>query len=104
MEERSICLFLALKWFSVRDVDNKLTTVLGSDAIASSTLTKYLRWRPFPSILDDPSDNHQRQLSIKQFLMPLRSGDSLLFASWLGSPAFQLRQSIDTRGNHLALS
>jgi hypothetical protein len=42
MDQRSICLFLAIKGFSARAVSNNLTAVLGTDAIADSTGTKYL--------------------------------------------------------------
>jgi hypothetical protein len=42
MDQRSFCLFLALKGFSARDVYNELTAVLGADAIAYWTVTKYL--------------------------------------------------------------
>jgi hypothetical protein len=34
MDQRPICLFLALKELSTRAVDNELTAVLGADAIA----------------------------------------------------------------------
>jgi hypothetical protein len=53
MDQRSICLFLVLKGLSARAVSNELTAVLGTDAIASSTGTKYLRQRQFTSILVD---------------------------------------------------
>jgi hypothetical protein len=43
MDQRSICLFLALKGLSAQAVFNELTAVLGADAIADSTITKYLR-------------------------------------------------------------
>jgi hypothetical protein len=45
MNQRSICLFLALKELSATAIDNKLTAVLGADAITYSTVTKYLRQR-----------------------------------------------------------
>jgi hypothetical protein len=48
-----VCLFLALRGFSARVLDNELTAVLGADAIAYSTVTKYLRQRQFTSILID---------------------------------------------------
>jgi hypothetical protein len=53
---RSIFLFLALKELLARAVDNELTAVHGADAIASSTVTKYLRQRQFTSILVDPPE------------------------------------------------
>jgi hypothetical protein len=53
MDQRSICLFLALKCFLARAVCNELTAVLGADAIVYSTVTKYLRQRKFTSILVD---------------------------------------------------
>jgi hypothetical protein len=47
MDQRSICLFLALKKFSARAVSNELTVVFGADAIAYSTVTKYLHYGQF---------------------------------------------------------
>jgi hypothetical protein len=54
MEQRSVWLFLALKGLSARAIHDKHTAVLGRDAIAYSTVTKYLRQKQFPSILVDP--------------------------------------------------
>jgi hypothetical protein len=45
MNQRSICLFVALKELSARAVDSELIALLGGDAIAYSTVTKYLRRR-----------------------------------------------------------
>jgi hypothetical protein len=56
IDQRSICLFLALKGLSARAIDNKLTVVLGADVIADSIVTKYLRQRKFTSIFADPSE------------------------------------------------
>jgi hypothetical protein len=56
MDQRSICLFLAIKGLSARDVHNKLVAVLGPDAIASSTVTNYRRQRQFPAISSEASD------------------------------------------------
>jgi hypothetical protein len=53
MDQRSTCLFLALKGLSARAVDNKFVVILGADAIAYSTVTKYLSQRQFTSILVD---------------------------------------------------
>jgi hypothetical protein len=53
MDQRSICLFLALKRLSAPAFDNELTAVLGADAIAYSILTKYLRQGQFTFILVD---------------------------------------------------
>jgi hypothetical protein len=53
MDQRSIYLSPALKGLSAPAVDNQFTAVLGADAIASSTVTKYLRQRQFISILID---------------------------------------------------
>jgi hypothetical protein len=54
MYQRSICLFLAIKGLSERAAYNELTAVLGADAIAYSTATKYLRQKQLTSILVDP--------------------------------------------------
>jgi hypothetical protein len=56
MEQGSICLFLAMKRLSARDVHNELVAVLGPDAIAYSTVTNCLRQRQFPAISSEPSD------------------------------------------------
>jgi hypothetical protein len=65
---------------------------------------KYLCQRQFPSILVDHPTSHQRRLSIKHFLMPLRSSHSHVLASWINSTAFQRLQSLDAWCNQLALS
>jgi hypothetical protein len=63
MKERFVCLSLALKGLLARAVHDDLTTVLGSDAIADSTVTKDLHQWQFLSILVDPrgmTDDHCR--------------------------------------------
>jgi hypothetical protein len=56
MDERSICLFLAMKGLSARDVHNELVAVLGPDAIVFSIVTSYLRQQQFPTISSEPSE------------------------------------------------
>jgi hypothetical protein len=56
MDQRSICLFLAMKGLSARDVHNELVAVLGPDAIVYLTVTSSLRQRKFPTISSEPSD------------------------------------------------
>jgi hypothetical protein len=51
MDQRSICLFLAMKRLSAQAIYNELVAVLGPGAIGYSTVTNYLRQRCFPSIL-----------------------------------------------------
>jgi hypothetical protein len=53
MDQQSICLFLIDKGLLAQTVHTELVSVLGSDAVAYSTITKYLRQRKFPSILCD---------------------------------------------------
>jgi hypothetical protein len=43
MDQRSICLFLDRQRFSASDIHGQHVTILGSDAIAYSTVTKHLR-------------------------------------------------------------
>jgi hypothetical protein len=43
LDQRSIAVFLHMKGLSVKDIHTKLVQVHGSDAIAYSTVTKYLR-------------------------------------------------------------
>jgi hypothetical protein len=56
MDQRSICLFLAMKRPSAQAIDNELVAVLGPDAIGYSTVTNYLRQRHFPSTLRETAD------------------------------------------------
>jgi hypothetical protein len=56
MDQRSICLFLSIKETSAQAIYNEFVTVLGPDAIAYSTATKYLRQRQFPWVPCDPSE------------------------------------------------
>jgi hypothetical protein len=62
MDQRSICLFLAMKGLSARDLHNELVAVLVPDAIAYSTVTSYLRRRQFPAISSEPS--HEPPMTI----------------------------------------
>jgi hypothetical protein len=41
MDQRSICLFLAMKGLSAREVHSELVAVLGLDVIGYSTVTRY---------------------------------------------------------------
>jgi hypothetical protein len=43
MDQRSIVVFLHLKELSAKDIHPELVRVLGSDAIAYSIVTKYIR-------------------------------------------------------------
>jgi hypothetical protein len=43
MDQRSICLYLNRKGLSAHAIHNDLVQVLGSDAVAYSTVTFYLR-------------------------------------------------------------
>jgi hypothetical protein len=96
MGQRLIYLFLTLKGLSARAVYNELIAVLGADAIASSTVTKYLRQMQFTFILVDPTPKEPATIVIDQAILDaLESIHSLLFGSWFASPAFQLLQSID---------
>jgi hypothetical protein len=54
MDQRSIVLFLAMKGLSARAVHDELVAVLVSNAIAYSTVTKYLRHSQLPPIIADP--------------------------------------------------
>jgi hypothetical protein len=56
MDQRSICLFLAMKRLSAREVHNELVAVLGLDAIGYSTVTRYLRQRQVPASSPGPCD------------------------------------------------
>jgi hypothetical protein len=56
MDQRSICLFLAIKRLPTRAIYNELVAVLGPDAIGYSTATTCLRQRHFPSTLRDTPD------------------------------------------------
>jgi hypothetical protein len=56
MEQRSLCFFLALNGLSARAVPDEPATVLDSDAITYSTVTKYMGQQRFPSIRVDLPD------------------------------------------------
>jgi hypothetical protein len=56
MDPRSICLFLAMKGFSAKEVHSELVAVLGLDVIGSSILTRYPRQRQFPASSPEPSN------------------------------------------------
>jgi hypothetical protein len=56
MDQRSICLFLAIKGLSAREVRIELVAVLGLDVIGSSTITRYPRQRQFPTSSPKLSD------------------------------------------------
>jgi hypothetical protein len=45
MDQRSICLFLAMKLLLAQAISRELVAVLGPDAIGYSTVTPYLRQR-----------------------------------------------------------
>jgi hypothetical protein len=47
MDKRSVCLFLGMKRLSATAMHKELVDVLGSDAIADATVTKYLRSASF---------------------------------------------------------
>jgi hypothetical protein len=66
MDQRSICPFLALQGLSAQAVYNKFTDVLGTDAIASSTITKGLRQKQFASILVNPTPEEPATIVIDQ--------------------------------------
>jgi hypothetical protein len=54
MDQRVICLFLALKGLSTRAIHGELGAVLGLDAVAYSTVTKYFRKGRLPCTLLEP--------------------------------------------------
>jgi hypothetical protein len=56
MDQRSICLFPAMKGLSATEVHSELVAVLGLDVIGSSTVTRYLRQWQFLVIFREPSD------------------------------------------------
>jgi hypothetical protein len=56
MDQRSIWLFLARKELSALGIHNELVAVLGLEALAYSTISKYRRQRRFPTILSEPLD------------------------------------------------
>jgi hypothetical protein len=43
MDQRSICLFLAMKRLSAQAISNELIAMLGPDLMGHSTVTNYLR-------------------------------------------------------------
>jgi hypothetical protein len=55
-DQRSICLFLAMKRLSAQATYNELVAVLGPDAIGYSAVTNYLREWHFLSTLREAPD------------------------------------------------
>jgi hypothetical protein len=53
MDQRSICLFLAMRRLSAQAIYKELVAVLGRDAIGYSTVTNYLHQQHFPSTLHE---------------------------------------------------
>jgi hypothetical protein len=56
MDQRSICLFLAMKRLSAQAIDSERVAVFDPDAIGYSTVTNYLRQWHFPSTLRETAD------------------------------------------------
>jgi hypothetical protein len=56
MDQRSVCVFLAMKGLSSRDTHKELIAVLGSAATACLAVTKYLRQRQLPALSSDNPD------------------------------------------------
>jgi hypothetical protein len=61
MDQRSICLLLAMKRLSAQAFYNELVAVLGPDAIGCSMVTNYLRQRYFPSTLRENHSYHRME-------------------------------------------
>jgi hypothetical protein len=56
MDQRSICLFLAMKRLSAQAIYNELVAVLSPDAIGDSMVTNYLRQHHLQSTLRETTD------------------------------------------------
>jgi hypothetical protein len=69
MDQKSVCLFRALNRLSARAVDKALTAVLGPDAIAYSTVTKYIRQIQFTSVLVDHPPEEPAMIVIDQAIL-----------------------------------
>jgi hypothetical protein len=57
MDQHSVCLFLAMKGLSANDIHSELVAVLGPEALAYSTVTKYLCKEHFPVQSSKPPEN-----------------------------------------------
>jgi hypothetical protein len=71
MDQRSICLFLVIRGLSAQAIRSEPITVLRPNAIAYSTVTKYLRQRQFPSVPCDPSKEPRKTVFDNAILDPL---------------------------------
>jgi hypothetical protein len=60
MNQRPICLFLAIKGLPAQAIHNELVAVLGADALAYSTVTNSLGQWQFPSVSYDNSERPPR--------------------------------------------
>jgi hypothetical protein len=68
MDERSFCLFLAIKGLSAREVHSELVAVLGLDVIGDSTVSRYLRQQQFLATSPEPS-NEPRTIIIEDAIL-----------------------------------
>jgi hypothetical protein len=96
MDQKSICLFLALNGLSARDVDSELTAVLGAAAIAYSNVANCLRPRQFISLLVDSPEELATSVIDQAILDALEQYPFSFIRELLASPAFHRLQSIDT--------
>jgi hypothetical protein len=96
MDQRLICLFLAMKRFSAQAIYTELVAVLGPNAIGYSTVTDYLRQRHFPFTLRETADEPAATVVDNAILDALGSSHFLLSVSEPSSPAFRGPWSIDT--------
>jgi hypothetical protein len=71
MDQRTICLYLNRKGLSLKAIHDELVQVLGSDIIAYSTVTSYLRASRWRAQNEEQHSDSLPMLSTTQFSKPL---------------------------------
>jgi hypothetical protein len=89
MEQRSTCMFLAIKGLWTQAIHSKCVAVLDLDAIACSTVNSIDGSDNSHRFLATPPQNHRRTFAMMQCLMRSRKGHSLLAGSCRTQPAFR---------------
>jgi hypothetical protein len=95
MDQRSICLYLNRKGFSAHAIHDELVQIVGSDAVAYSTVTFYLRTSHWTAEKEEQHSNPLPVLSTTQFSRPLIKPSSRQCKNSKSPCAFQLQQFDD---------
>jgi hypothetical protein len=89
MDQRSICLFLNRQRLSALDIHGQLVAVLGSDAIANSSVTKYLRGKRCTVVEEVMPELESPEFLMKQFWQRSMNTHSRLWETQRRERAFR---------------